>query len=294
MEKKKNVSIDGHSIELSHLNKIFYPKANLTKNDIVDYYHKISPYFIDYVKNHIIVMHRFPDGIKKSGFYQKAVPDYFPSWIKIKTVELKKGEKQTLVVIQDAASLVYLANQGVLVFHSWLSSIDSVNNPSKIVFDFDPSNGEIKDLHFAAKKVKKIIEDRGLVPYVMTTGSRGYHVVVPIKANHTFKEVHEFAKNIAHKLAEQYPDKLTDEIEKSKRKGRIFIDYLRNSFGQTSVAPYSLRAKEGAPVATPIDWDELSTTGPQKYSIKNIFKRLGHKDDPWKNFERNARTLDLE
>lgn len=284
-------TINNHQITLSHLDKIFYPKNKITKKDVIDYYEKIAPYFLAHVKDHPIVMHRFPDGIKGADFYQKQVPDSFPNWIKRTTVPLKKGEKQILAVIDDTASLVYMANQAVLVFHSWLSTDKNVNKPTKIVFDLDPEGSDLKNLRFAAKKLKLMLEKHGLTPFIMTTGSRGYHIVAPIVPEHTFETVHAFAKHIANELAEQYSDKFTVEMNKAKRKGRIFIDYLRNSYGQTSVACYSLRAKEGAPIATPLEWSELSKTKPQQYTIKNIFKRLARKKDPWKDFEKKAKKL---
>jgi bifunctional non-homologous end joining protein LigD len=290
---KNSVKIDNHVIELSHLDKKLYPKY--TKEDVIHYYEKISPYFVPHVKNHLIVMHRYPDGIEsKKAFYQKQIPNYFPKWIKRKEIELKKGEKQSLVLIDKTADLVFLADQAVLVLHSWLSSVPAINKPDKIVFDLDPHGKDIRGLRFAARKLKKIMEEHGLKPFIMTTGSRGYHVVAPIIAEHTFEKVHAFTRHISTQLSIRYSQDFTVEINKAKRKGRIFIDYLRNSFGQTSVAPYSLRAKEHAPVATPIHWEELGKTDPQKYTIKNIFKRLKRKHDPWKDFSKSAKKLVLD
>src|SRR3990167_338078 len=286
--------IDNHTIELSNLNKVIFPKSAITKDDVISYYDKIAQYFLPHVKNHLIVMRRFPDGITTDGFYQKQIPSYFPTWISYEKIELKKGDDQELVLIDKAATLVYLANQAVLEFHSWLSSVKDIHKPDKIVFDLDPSGNDLKILRLAAKKLKKIIENHGLKPFLMTTGSRGYHIITPIIPEHTFEKVHNFVKHISHTLSTEYNDHFTVEISKSKRKGRVFIDYLRNSYGQTSVAPYSLRAKEGAPVATPIDWSELSKTEPQKYNLKNIFKRLSRKKDPWVDFEKSAKKLDLD
>jgi bifunctional non-homologous end joining protein LigD len=141
--------------------------------------------------------------------------------------------------------------------------------------------------------MKKKLEDVGLVPFIMTTGSRAYHIVVPLQPTRTFEQVHEFTKNLANEIADEYPELLTTNPLKAQRKGRILVDYMRNSFGATSVAPYAVRALEGAPVATPISWDELSTTDPQKYSIKNIFRRLARKKDPWKDFKKSAKTLKM-
>lgn len=294
MIKRKKSAAMQHDVELSNVDKIMYPKSGITKGDVLDYYEKIAPYFLAQNKDRPIVMQRFPDGIgSKVSFFQKQIPDYFPSWIDRKEVDLSKGEKQTLVMIDTKESLVFLANAGVLVFHAWLSSREAVHKPDKIVFDLDPSTRDLAILRRAARTIKKILEGYGLTPFVMTTGSRGYHVVTPIIPEHSFEEVHEFTKQIAQKLAHDYPDDFTVQMSKAKRKKRVFIDYLRNSYGQTSVAPYSLRAKEGAPVATPLHWRELATTEPQKYTLKNIFKRLARMDDPWNDFRKKAKRLKL-
>lgn len=277
------------------LTKLLFPKSKINKRQVLTYYTKIAPHFLHLSRHYPIVMQRYPEGITGKNFFQKQIPDYFPDWINHQTVELKKGGDQTLVVIENQPTLEYLANQDVLVFHSWLSQTGQITHPTKLVFDLDPaevaSSTHLKDIHQAAKALKALLESYSLTPFLMTTGSRGYHVVVPIIPQYTFEEVHEFAKKIATKLADQAPDKFTTAISKSKRGERIFIDYLRNSYGQTAVAPYSLRAIEGAPVATPIDWFELDSSTPQKYTLKNMFSRLSHKIDPWQNFAASAKEL---
>lgn len=289
----KKIIRNDHGIEVSRRDKIFFPKSGITKGEVLDYYKKIAPWMMPLVKDHILVMHRFPHGLLDEGFYQKQIADYFPEWIDRVTVTLKDGTHQTLVVMEKADDLVYLANQGVLVFHSWLSSYQKPNYPDKLVFDFDPMKKDLKTVRFVVKKMKKMLEDRGLVPFLMTTGSKAYHIVVPIKPTHTFDDVHDFAKKLAQELTDEYPDLLTTNPLKVKRKGRILMDYMRNSFGATSVAPFSIRALEGAPVATPIAWNELNTTDPQKYTIKNIFRRLARKKDPWKDFWQFAKKLKI-
>lgn len=280
-------------MKISHPDKNWFPKSKITKQDIINYYQKIAPYFIKYCKNHLIVLLRYPNGIDKDFFYQKQIPDYFPTFIKRKTILLKKGEQQTLAIIANQKSLLYLVNQATLTFHSWLSNTKNVHNPDKIVFDFDPTDNDVKKLRFAVTEMKKIIEKESLVPFLMTTGSRGYHIVVPIKPTHTFDIIHDFAKKLAQELASKYPSIMTTNPLLKERKGRIFIDYLRNSYGQTSVAPYSIRAIEKAPIATPIEWRELGRTNPQKFNIKNIFKRLNTKGDVWIDFEKNRKNLKL-
>ncbi len=280
-------------MKLTHPDKIWFPKSKITKQDIAQYYDKVAPYFLKYVKNHLIVLLRFPNGITNESFYQKQIPDYFPAYIKRKTIDLKKGDKQTLVIISNQKSLVYLVNQATLTFHSWLSNTKKINLPDKIVFDFDPATNDLKKLRFALTEMKKIIEGYKLTAYLMTTGSKGYHVVIPIKPNYSFEKVHEFSKQLAQELANKYSDKITINPRLDARKNKIFIDYLRNSYGATSVAPYSVRAIEKAPIATPITWEELNKTVPQKYTIKNIFKRLSTKGDIWRDFEKNRKSLKL-
>lgn len=281
------------NIPFTHLDKLIFPESKITKQAVINYYQKVAPFFLPLVKDHLIVMQRFPQGIEHEGFYQKQISDYFPSWIKTKKILLKKGESQNLLLINTQNDLAYLANQNVIVFHSWLSNSKAPDKPDKIVFDLDPDNNSLQELHTIARALKKVIEQHNLVPFVMTTGSRGYHVVVPIKPKHSFEQIHQFAKIIAQEVVEQYPDICIATSSKAKRKNKIFIDYLRNSYGQTSVAPYSLRAIEGAPVATPLDWKELPKTPPQKYTMNNIFKRLSRKTNPWKEFFKSKKSVTL-
>lgn len=276
------------TLEFTHLNKIIFPQDMLTKKDVITYYQKIAPFLLPHIKNHLIVMQRFPEGIDHEGFYQKQISDYFPSWIQRKTINLKKGDTQTVLLVNTQEDLAYLANQNVIVFHSWLSPIEHTNIPDKIVFDLDPGNNSLQEIHIIAKAIKQITEQKNLNPFIMTTGSKSYHVVIPIKPEHSFEKIHEFAKLIAQKVSDLHPTMCTTDLAKEQRKDKIFIDYLRNSYGQTSVAPYSLRALPKAPIATPIAWKELSKSIPQKYTIKNIFKRLAKQQDPWKDFAKKA------
>jgi len=280
-------------MKLSHSDKIWFPKSKLTKEDIARYYQKIAPYFLKYCKNHLIVLMRFPNGIEEDFFYQKQISDYFPAFIKRKTIDLKKGEEQTLTLISNQKSLLYLVNQATITFHSWLSNIKNVHNPDKIVFDFDPSKNDLKILRFAVREMKKLIEKHNLIPFLMTTGSKGYHIVIPIKPVHNFDTIHNFAKNLAQELADMYPKLMTTNPTLKERKGRVFIDYLRNSYGQTSVAAYSVRAIEKAPIATPIRWQDLNKVKPQQFNIKNIFKYLKNQGDIWKNFEKSRKKIKI-
>jgi len=291
----ENITLGAYTIEVTHPDKMMYPEDGIAKRDVIEYYRRISDVMLPHMKGRLVIMHRFPDGIDGKDFYHKEVPDYFPEWIKTRTIKLSEGGRQTLMVVEKTADLVYLANQACLVPHIWLSTENKVHHPNKIVFDLDPAGEGFDTVTMAAFMVRDIFAEEGLKPFVMTTGSAGLHVVIPIKPTHDFDKVREYVRKRAQVLADREPQKLTLETHKEKRRGRIFLDYLRNACGQTSVVPYALRALRGAPVATPLDWDELhdSDLTPRSYTLSSIFRRLGNKEDPWKGMARNARTLNV-
>ncbi len=281
-------------IKISRPDKVLFPKDNLTKYDIATYYKEIAPVMLPHLKGRPLVMHHYPDGINKGNFYQKQIPDYFPKWIDRLKVNLEKGGSEQMVTVARAEDLVYLADQAVVTSHIFLSRAPRLHFPDKIVFDLDPSKDNIGALRQAAKIVRDYFKSRGYAVFIMTSGIKGYHVVIPIKPKLNFDNVRELMKKVAQNLSLRYPDLLTDEIVKDKRKGRIFLDYLRNSYGQISVSPYSLRAVDGAPVATPISWNELNKTSPQSFNIKNILKRVKSIKDPWENIYKFSKILDKD
>lgn len=248
-------------------------------------------------------MQRFPDGIAQSGFYQKEVPDYFPDWITRADVLVQKsGETQQQVICDKEATLIYLANQACITPHIWLSSLDnqksarSLEHPDRLIFDLDPpgGGGSFELVRKAARLTKELLLEVGLNPYLMLTGSRGIHVTVPLSGQETFDAVRHFARSLSELLAHRHQKQLTIETRKEKRNGKLFVDYLRNAYGQTSVAPYAVRGLPGAPVATPIEWEELARSDlrSQSYSIGSIFRRLGQKNDPWEGMDRKANSLE--
>lgn len=286
--------VDGRTIELSNLDKVFYPDAGYTKGDVADYYRRMADRIVPYACDRPVSMHRFPDGIGEEGFYQKQVPDYFPDWIETVTVQKEGGENRQLM-IQEPATLVYLAQQGCLTPHLWLSRQDRIRRPDRMIFDLDPPDdgagfGGVRD---AARRVREVLETVELPSFVMTTGSSGLHVYVPLERELDFDGVRSVARGVAERVASLHPHDLTTETRKAKREGRVFVDYLRNGWGQTAVAPYALRALPGAPVATPLDWEELSgVEDAGAWTLKSIFRRLGQKDDPWAGMADAATSLE--
>jgi bifunctional non-homologous end joining protein LigD len=287
------MKVGGHKIEISHEDKVFFPKAKITKGDVIAYFRDVARVMLPHVRERPLAMHRHPDGIKGEGFFQKDVPDYFPSWIKRVTTPRKEGGKIDNVVCNNAATLVYLANQACITPHVWLSRGDKLDCPDQLIFDLDPPGNKFALVRFAAKALREFFDELGLRSFVKTTGSRGLHVMVPLDRKQNFDTVRKFAQDVARVLAHRHPKRLTVEPRKNKRRGRLFLDTARNSYAQHAVAPYAVRAIEGAPIATPLSWDEVgdSKLNAQRFNIKNIFQRLGRKSDPWKNLRRAARSL---
>lgn len=291
---EESIRVGSRTVEAGNLDKLMFPDAGITQRDLIDYYRKISDTMLPYLKERALTMQRFPDGIDGDGFYQKEAPDYFPDWITRVSITVEEDSReQPQVVCDSEATMVYLVDQGCITFHVWLSRINQLYHPDRLIFDLDPPDSDFEPVRAAAQRVREALDGVGLISYLMTTGSRGLHVVVPLDRSADFDTVRAFAKDLASVVARRYPDALTTAMSKADRGDRLFLDYLRNSYGQNAVAPYSVRAKPGAPVATPLHWDELSDKdlNSQSYSIQNVFRRLGQMDDPWKGMMRHARAL---
>lgn len=285
---EKTLNTGGHSISVTNPDKILFPKLRVTKADVVAYYQKAAKRMLPLVKGRCVTMHRFPDGIGKPGFFQQEISVYFPKWVSRKRVK-KEGGSLAHLVFNTEADIVYSATQAVITPHIWLSRADKLQHPDRMIFDLDPPKGRVNLAREAARALKKLLDELWLPSFIMTTGIAGFHVVVPLKRKQTFDEVRLFARAIAETLSKRHPKKFTIEQRKNKRRGRVFIDYLRNAYAQTGVAPYALRAHPDAPVATPIEWSELARVKPGSFTIKNIAKRLAK--NPWKGIDRVAVSL---
>jgi bifunctional non-homologous end joining protein LigD len=287
------LSVDGHQITISNPDKVLFPDDGITKGDLVEYYRRISQQMLPHVQDRPLHMNRFPDGIGRISIQQKRVPDSFPPWIKRATVDLHKGGTITHAVIDNAATLVYLANYNMITAHVWLSRIQAPERPDQLIFDLDPSGDDFHLVRTTALRLKALLEELKLVPFVKTTGSRGLHVVVPIMVETGFEEAHIFADYVGQRLAASDPEHLTTEFIKQKREGRLFIDLNRNAYAQTAVAPYSVRARRGAPIAMPAAWSDVQsdTLRPDAVNIRNVWDWLRQRDDPWKQMESSRDPL---
>jgi len=286
-------NIDGHQITITHPDKVLFPDDGITKGELAGYYQSIAPRMIPHIRDRPLHMNRFPGGIAWNPIQQKRVPDSFPAWIKRATLDLQRGGSITHAVINNAASLVYLAQYNVVTVHVWLSRIQAPNQPDQVMFDLDPADEDFGLVRKTALKVKALLEELKLVPFVKVTGSRGLHVIAPISVGPSFEEVHLFADTIAQRLAASDPEHLTTEFTKQKREGRLFLDVNRNAYAQTAVAPYAVRARPGAPIAVPVSWSEVERDElrPDGVGIRTIAEWLKGRDDPWKSMERSQKPL---
>jgi bifunctional non-homologous end joining protein LigD len=285
------LKVGRRDVKITHEDKIMFPEAGLTKLDVADHYERAAPRMLPYVRDRPLALQAFPDGIEGDGFFLKAVPRYFPDWIKRATVP-KKGGTITHALAQDAPTLVYLAGQNVVTVHTWLSRADKPHQPDRLTLDFDPSGGGFDEVRAAARAAGDRLRDLGLAPYAMTTGSRGVHVVCPLRRGPGFSVVHAFARALAEQMVADDPRHLTLEWHKTDRGKRIYVDVNRIAYAQHAVAPYSIRPRPTAPVAVPLHWDELSDKKlrPDGWTVKTVGERLDTAD-PWDGMRRHARAL---
>jgi bifunctional non-homologous end joining protein LigD len=286
------VRVSGRNISISNEDKVFWPKEGYTKGDLISYYAAVAKVMVPHVGKRMMTLERFPDGIEGGRFFSKTIPKYFPEWIARKKVPKSGGEVEH-VVCNDSATLVYLANQAAITTHISLSRVSAIDRPDQLIIDLDPPEGRFAKAREAAITLRGILEDLGLATFVKLTGSKGLHVMSPLDGKARFEEVHDFALAVGEVLLKEHPKELTMEFQKAKRAERLFVDIARNRFAQTVVSPYSVRARPGAPVAVPIEWEELEDRklGPRTYTMKNTPARVESIGDPWRGWRKSARSV---
>lgn len=271
--------------ESKHGDKLLFPQAGITKSELVDYYARIAARMLPHLQDRPIAMHRFPNGIDHAGFFQKDMPAYFPDWIDHVRIASKQGGRElTYVICQDERSLVYLAEQACITPHVWLSRVDQLDCPDQLIFDLDPPTAaDFKLVRRAARQIKQILDELDLVSGLMSTGSRGLHVRVPLDRQLDFKGVRDFARAVAAVAVARDPDHLTLEHHKDKRQGRLYLDIMRNAYAQLAVPPYAVRARPQASVAVPLPWEALRNPRlrADRFTVRNLFRHLDAQPDPW-------------
>ncbi len=271
---------------LTHPQRVLYPEQGLTKRNLALFYERIAMWVLPHVTGRLLSLVRCPQGRSQSCFFQKHINESLPDSVRGASVN-ENGKRKIYITIQGLSGLIALVQLGVLEIHPWGSRDDNVEKPDRLVFDLDPSP-ELgwKPVVDGAQKLRERLSDLGLESFVKTTGGKGLHVVVPLTRRASWDELKSFAKAVAVDIARETPEKYIATISKAKRKGKIFIDYLRNGRGATSVAAYSTRARADASVSTPVTWHELRTLkGAAVYTVTNLPRRLDRlKEDPWAGF----------
>lgn len=282
----ETLDIAGHEIEISNADKVLFPDDGITKADLAQYYARIAEVLLPHCRDRPLTLERFPDGIETDGFFQKNAPDHFPDWIARAEMPKEDGTVSHALA-RTAADLVYLADQGCVTLHVGVARADRPDRADRLVFDLDPSDDDFGRVQEAAGRVRDALDAREVPSFVQTTGSRGLHVVVPIRRRAEFDALRGFMRGIAREIAEAHPALATVEQRKRERGDKVLIDTFRTAAGQTFVAPYSVRARPGAPVATPLSWEDAlsSDMSPRKYGIDNIFRRLAQTPDPWASID---------
>jgi bifunctional non-homologous end joining protein LigD len=286
------IRVGRRTIATSSETRVLFPKDGITKGDVLSYYQAIASWMVPHLKARRLTMQRFYPDIYGEPIFQKSTPKHFPSWIRRVTTP-KKGGIVDHVVCDNAETLVFLANQGCLTPHVGLARIDRMDHPDQLVFDLDPTIDDFDSVRAIAFTLRELLEEIGLASFLKTTGSKGLHVVIPLDRKLTFDDARDIARTIAAVLVKRRPHDATIEFHKDKREGKVFIDTNRNGTAQTAVPAFAVRARDGAPVAMPITWEELadSKLNARTYTIRNAVERMQHTPDPMRGLARAARSL---
>lgn len=282
-----------NGIKITNPDKIIFENPLLKKIDVINYYKKVADRIMPYVSGRILSIVRCPKGIDSPCFYKKH-PGSLTEGIAAIPVTNSKGETNDYFYINSPDGLISETQMGTLEFHIWGSRIDDIEKPDIMVFDLDPDEDmDLDTVRRGAEDLKNILDGLSLKSFLKTSGGKGYHVVLPFLPQVKWDVFHDFAKGVAEVMETKWPDNYTTNIRKEKRKGKIFIDWVRNGRGATSIAPYSLRAKKGATVSMPIKWQELYTVAPNGITINDALERI-NKSDPWKDFYKIKQQLNFK
>jgi bifunctional non-homologous end joining protein LigD len=286
------VSAPSDKVVITHPDKVLFPDDGITKGQLAAYYGAVSSMIVPHLKGRPVTMERYPSGIGKKGFWQKDVSKGFPSWLERVEVPKKDGVVHH-PVITDSRSLMWVTNQNTITQHVWTSRLPELHYPDICVFDLDPSTDDRDSVRAAAVGLRDLLEKLGLPSWVKTTGSKGFHIVVPLDGKMDMGKVARFANEVGTLFTKLAPDALTQEFSKADRRGRIYVDTGRNGYSATFAAPYTVRAKPGAPVSAPCTWEEIErgTVDPGTFTLRNMAERIEAVGDLWADMKRRGRSL---
>ncbi|HEX8522162.1 MAG TPA: non-homologous end-joining DNA ligase [Tepidisphaeraceae bacterium] len=281
---KKTQPAPASEIRFTNIEKVMYPEKGYTKGDVLAYYQAAARLLLPHLKDRPVTLERLPDGVREGAprFWQKNTPPYYPKWIKRVDFPTEKGKSVCYALINDAKTLLYLVNQGVLTFHTWLSRAPTPDQPDFVIFDLDPGEASFKDVVKIAQQVRIELEAERAKALVKTSGKSGLHVMTPWKKEGGHGEARAWAIAIAERIVEALPKIATTERLKEARKGRVYVDVIQNARGHHVVPPYVLRATSTGTVSTPLDWEEINgRLNPRKFDIKAALERFKKiKKDP--------------
>ncbi len=278
---------------ITHPEKVLFPGDGITKGELAAYYETIAPIMLPHIVRRPITMERYPAGIDKQGFWQKDVSKGFPEWLERVDVPKKDGTVHH-PLITDVRSLLWVTNQNTITQHVWVSRTPDLYHPDVCVFDLDPSKEDESDtLRAAALALRSLLDELGLPSWVRTSGSKGFHIVVPVDGKAHTGQVAGFAHAVGTLLVRRYPDHLTQEFHKVDRGGRILVDTGRNGYSATFAAAYTVRAKPGAPVSAPCTWEEVErgAVGPRTFTLRTMARRVADVGDVWADMRKRKRSL---
>jgi len=277
---------------ITHPEKVLFPDDGITKGELARYYETMAPVILPHLRGRPLTMERYPAGIGAKGFWQKDVSKGFPEWLQRVEVPKKNGVVH-YPVVTDARSLMWVTNQNTVTHHVWISRVPELHIPDLCVFDLDPSNDDWDAVRAAAVGLRDLLGELGLPSWVKTSGSKGFHIVVPLDGKTETGTVARFAGAVGTTLVGTAPDRLTQEFSKVDRRGRIYVDVGRNGYGATFAAAYTVRAKPGAPVSAPCTWEEIERgeVDPQTFTLRNITQRVAQIGDIWADMLRRGRSV---
>lgn len=278
---------------ITHPEKILFPDDGITKGELASYYEMIAPVMLPHLRRRPVTMERYHRGIAAPGFFQKDVSKGFPDWLERVEVPKKDGTVHHPIA-NDTRSLLWLANQNSITIHVWPSRTPNLYNPDICIFDLDPSHeDELEPLRAAALNLRDLLAELGLPSWIKTSGSKGFHIAVPLDGKSDFGIVARFAHAVGTLMVKRYPEKLTQEFLKVDRAGRILVDTGRNGYSATYAATYTVRAKPGAPVSAPCTWEELERgeVEPRTFTLRTMAQRIADVGDLWADLLRKKRSL---
>ena len=280
------------TVVITHPEKVLFPEDGITKGDLAAYHALVAPLMLPHLTGRPVTMERYPAGIGKQGFWQKSVEKGFPSWLERVDVPKKDGVVHHPIVT-DERSLMWIVNQNTITQHVWTSRVPNLYHPDVCVFDLDPATDDPAPVRAAAIGLRDLLEELGLPSWVKTSGSKGYHIIVPVDGKSTTEEVERFAHHVGRLLVSHAPNHLTQEFNKVDRKGRIYVDTGRNGYSATFATAYTVRAKKGAPVSTPCTWKEIEkgTVNPNTFTVRNVPARIKKAGDVWADLPKSTPSL---